>query len=256
MQQIQYDEGGYINWTNADWVDGMSKKVQGLEPSAAGASATTASWTRGPRSSGERERSMRRRPRASARAREAFACARASSPGGSLGALARRCSSPRSLIFVGTQCSPATPRASCSAATRRRQAVHALDQRLHLDRPPSQQYATWLGGFVHGDLGDSSVGLAQGRRRTDLGPDPSPVKNSVILARSDRAPHDPAVAAARGARGRATRAGRSTTRSRSASLAAIALPEFVIGSLLVVVFFIVARPVAAGRADPARRRAR
>jgi peptide/nickel transport system substrate-binding protein len=37
VQKIQYDKGGYINWTNADWVDGTSKKLQGLKPSAAGA---------------------------------------------------------------------------------------------------------------------------------------------------------------------------------------------------------------------------
>lgn len=36
VQKIQYEKGGYINWTNADWVDGLSKKVQGLKPSAAG----------------------------------------------------------------------------------------------------------------------------------------------------------------------------------------------------------------------------
>jgi len=36
VQKIQYDTGGYLNWTNADWVDGLSKKVQGLKPSAAG----------------------------------------------------------------------------------------------------------------------------------------------------------------------------------------------------------------------------
>ena len=35
-QKIQYDSGGYLNWTNADWVDGLSKKVRGLKPSAAG----------------------------------------------------------------------------------------------------------------------------------------------------------------------------------------------------------------------------
>jgi peptide/nickel transport system substrate-binding protein len=36
VQQIQYQQGGYINWTNADFVDGLSKKVHGLKPSAAG----------------------------------------------------------------------------------------------------------------------------------------------------------------------------------------------------------------------------
>jgi hypothetical protein len=37
VQQIQYDQGGYLNWTNADWVDGLSTKVKGLAPSGAGA---------------------------------------------------------------------------------------------------------------------------------------------------------------------------------------------------------------------------
>jgi peptide/nickel transport system substrate-binding protein len=36
VQQIQYQQGGYINWTNADFVDGLSKKVHGMKPSAAG----------------------------------------------------------------------------------------------------------------------------------------------------------------------------------------------------------------------------
>jgi peptide/nickel transport system substrate-binding protein len=37
VQQIQWNEGGYLLWTNADWVDGLSTKVRGLEPSAASA---------------------------------------------------------------------------------------------------------------------------------------------------------------------------------------------------------------------------
>jgi peptide/nickel transport system substrate-binding protein len=37
VQEIQYNEGGYLNWTNADWVDGLSNKVKGLAPSGAGA---------------------------------------------------------------------------------------------------------------------------------------------------------------------------------------------------------------------------
>jgi peptide/nickel transport system substrate-binding protein len=36
VQKIQYDEGGYLAWTAADWVDGLSLKVKGLKPSAAG----------------------------------------------------------------------------------------------------------------------------------------------------------------------------------------------------------------------------
>jgi len=37
VQQIQYDQGGYLNWTNADWVDGLSNKLKGMKPSGAGA---------------------------------------------------------------------------------------------------------------------------------------------------------------------------------------------------------------------------
>jgi peptide/nickel transport system substrate-binding protein len=37
VQQIQYDQGGYLQWVNADWVDAVSKKVAGLKPHAAGA---------------------------------------------------------------------------------------------------------------------------------------------------------------------------------------------------------------------------
>jgi peptide/nickel transport system substrate-binding protein len=36
VQQIQYQEGGYMCWTNADYVDGVSKKVQGLKPNPGG----------------------------------------------------------------------------------------------------------------------------------------------------------------------------------------------------------------------------
>jgi peptide/nickel transport system substrate-binding protein len=36
VQETQYNEGGYLLWTNADWVDGLSTKVKGLEPHPAG----------------------------------------------------------------------------------------------------------------------------------------------------------------------------------------------------------------------------
>ena len=36
VQQIQYEQGGYMCWTNADYVDGVSKKVQALKPNPGG----------------------------------------------------------------------------------------------------------------------------------------------------------------------------------------------------------------------------
>ena len=36
VQEIQYNEGGYLLWTNADYVDALSKKVLGLRPAGTG----------------------------------------------------------------------------------------------------------------------------------------------------------------------------------------------------------------------------
>jgi peptide/nickel transport system substrate-binding protein len=36
VQSIQYNQGGYIDWVAADWVDGLSTKVKGMAPSGAG----------------------------------------------------------------------------------------------------------------------------------------------------------------------------------------------------------------------------
>ncbi|MDX6547475.1 MAG: peptide/nickel transport system permease protein, partial [Gaiellales bacterium] len=111
-------------------------------------------------------------------------------------------------------------------------------RQMHLNRPLLQQYTDWLRGFVHGNLGDSSVGIAQGAKHAPIWAlIADPVKNSLILA---------AVAAlfmiplslGLGALA-AVFAGKPLDHVISiASLAAIALPEFVIGSLLIGVFFV------------------
>ena len=36
VQQIQYQQGGYLVWTNADYVDAASTKVKGLKPAGTG----------------------------------------------------------------------------------------------------------------------------------------------------------------------------------------------------------------------------
>jgi peptide/nickel transport system substrate-binding protein len=36
VQQVQYEQGGYMCWTNAAYVDGVSKKVQALKPNPGG----------------------------------------------------------------------------------------------------------------------------------------------------------------------------------------------------------------------------
>ena len=101
-----------------------------------------------------------------------------------------------------------------------------------------QQYTDWLRGFVHGDLGDSAVGLAQGEKHAPIWPLISnPVKNSLILAAITALLMIP-LSLGLGVLA-AVFAGRWIDNVISiGSLAAIALPEFVIGSLLVGVFFV------------------
>src|SRR5512132_1523900 len=87
------------------------------------------------------------------------------------------------LIFAGTAVLPGDAASVVLGRGATPQAVKELDQRLNLDRPLVEQYTSWLGGLVHGDLGDSSVGLAQGAKHAPIWDIiSSPVKNSVILA--------------------------------------------------------------------------
>jgi peptide/nickel transport system permease protein len=57
------------------------------------------------------------------------------------------------------------------------ESLAVLRERLHLDDPPYLRYLTWLGGLVHGDLGNS---LISGRRVVDiLGPR---IFNTLLLS--------------------------------------------------------------------------
>ena len=142
------------------------------------------------------------------------------------------------LIFVGTAVLPGDAASVVLGRGATPKAVATLDQRMHLDRPLLEQYTSWLGGFVHGDLGDSSVGLAQGQKHAPVWDLISnQVKNSVILALVAALFMIP-LSLGLGALA-AVYAGRAVDHAVSiGSLAAIALPEFVIGSLLVGVFFV------------------
>jgi peptide/nickel transport system permease protein len=142
------------------------------------------------------------------------------------------------LIFAATSILPGDAASVVLGRGATPEAVRQLDRELNLDRPRVQQYASWLGGFVHGDLGDSSVGLAQGAKHApvwDL--IANPVRNSLILALVTAMFMIP-LSLALGALS-AVFAGKPIDHAISiGSLAAIALPEFVIGSLLIGVFFV------------------
>lgn len=112
-----------------------------------------------------------------------------------------------------------------------------LRQQLDLDEPLIARYGAWLGGLARGDLGDSAVQAAQNA------PDPSvgtliatPLRNSLVLALLATLLIIP-ISLVLGALA-AVRAGRSTDYAVSyGSLLVGSLPEFVIGTFLILLFF-------------------
>ena len=142
------------------------------------------------------------------------------------------------LIFIGTSVLPGNAASVVLGRGATPAAVQKLEKQMHLNKPLATQYTNWLGGFVHGDLGDSSIGLAQGQKHAPVWALISdPVKNSLILALITALFMIP-LSLGLGAIA-AVYAGRPADHAISImSLAAIALPEFVIGSLLVGVFFV------------------
>ena len=142
------------------------------------------------------------------------------------------------LIFLGTSVLPGDAASVVLGRGATPAAVARLNKQMHLDKPLVNQYSTWLTGFVHGDLGNSSVGLAQGEKSAPVWPlISSAVQNTLILALVTAFFMIP-LSLGLGALA-AIYAGRPADHIISvATLAAIALPEFVIGSLLVGVFFV------------------
>ncbi|MGN6379629.1 MAG: ABC transporter permease [Gaiellales bacterium] len=142
------------------------------------------------------------------------------------------------VIFIGCQVLPGNAASVVLGRNGTPKEVAILNHQLHLDKPAYQEYTDWLSGFVQGNLGDSSVGLAQGAKHAPIWPLISgPVKNSLILAAIAALLMIP-LSLGLGVLA-AAYAGRPLDHAISiVSLAAIALPEFVIGSLLVGVFFV------------------
>jgi peptide/nickel transport system permease protein len=142
------------------------------------------------------------------------------------------------VIFAGTQLLPGNAASVVLGRNGNPATVKLLNKQLHLDRPAYKQYADWMQGLAHGDLGNSAVGMAQGATSAPIWPLISDaVANSVILAVITALLMIP-LSLGLGVLAAVLR-GRWLDHAISiSSLAAIALPEFVIGSLLVGVFFV------------------
>ena len=141
------------------------------------------------------------------------------------------------VIFVALNILPGNPASVILGRNATPAAERVLTQRMQLDRPATTRYFDWLGGFVHADLGVSAVSLAQGQRASVWHQISGPLKNSAILAAIAALFMIP-LSIGLGVIGPIF-PGKPVDHIISiSSLAAIALPEFVTGSLLIGIFFV------------------
>jgi len=141
------------------------------------------------------------------------------------------------LLFVLTNVLPGDVAQTVLGKEATPQRVEALREQLHLHDSIVTRYATWAGGLVRGDLGDSAVQLAQGAADSSVGAlIGTPLRNSAVLAVIATLLVIP-IALLLGTLA-AVRAGRPTDYAVSyGSLVVGSLPEFVLGTFLILVFF-------------------
>jgi peptide/nickel transport system permease protein len=141
------------------------------------------------------------------------------------------------LIFLATQVLPGNVATIVLGKNANPQAVERVSERLNLDESLPQRYLDWAGGIIHGDLGDSAVAVAQGAESAPIGNlIETPLRNSLILAGITTLLLIP-LALLLGVSA-ALRAGKATDHAITGSTLVFgALPEFVVGALLIAIFF-------------------
>jgi peptide/nickel transport system permease protein len=140
------------------------------------------------------------------------------------------------IIFAATEVLPGDAASAILGRNSTPEAVQEMREELGLDRPAPQRYLEWLGDVLHGDLGNSAVGTAAGSDHSPIWPLISErVKNTAILAVIVILLLIPLSIVLGTAA--AVRAGRPTDHAISLlTLALISLPEFVVASVLIIVF--------------------
>jgi peptide/nickel transport system permease protein len=135
------------------------------------------------------------------------------------------------VVFVATQALPGdTARAILGREAANVERYEALKEQLGLNKPMSEQYLSWLGGVVTGDFGNS---LAQDAPVTDL--IGRRVLNSFILVFIAALVSVP-VSLLLGSLTALRRDTKFDVSVTVGSLAMAALPEFVIGIILILLF--------------------
>lgn len=132
-------------------------------------------------------------------------------------------------VFVGVELLPGDPVTARLGPTAPAADVAVARQRLGLDRPLPERYADWAGGLLRGDLGTS---LTSGRPVRALLAER--LGNSVLLAVVTVALVVP-LSLAIGVWAGVHRGGRADRALQLGTVALVAVPEYVVAGLLVVV---------------------
>lgn len=134
------------------------------------------------------------------------------------------------LIFAGTSILPGDAAYAVLGRGADPQALAAVRHELGLERPAVARYGSWLGGFVQGDLGRSLTARQSVSSLID-----ERLVNTAILAAITLIVILPLALGLGLLAG--TRVGRPTDHAISiGSLASIAVPDFVVGTILVFLF--------------------
>lgn len=140
------------------------------------------------------------------------------------------------LVFVGTEILPGDAASAVLGKNARPEQLAEMRALMGLDRPGVERYLSWLGGLATGDLGNSAAGYAAGTETSIWDEIRGPLANTVTLALVVTVLLVP-LALLLGVLA-ATRADRPLDLGISVgTLAVVSLPEFIIGSILIVVFF-------------------
>jgi peptide/nickel transport system permease protein len=141
------------------------------------------------------------------------------------------------LIFLATNALPGNVSEVVLGKHASPELVAALDEQLGLDRPLTARYFSWLGGLLQGDLGQSAVQLANGAPKAPVSDViGAPLVNSAVLAIGTIVFLIPLSLLAGTVA--AVRAGRASDYAVSyTALVLGSLPEFVLGTFLILIFF-------------------
>lgn len=140
------------------------------------------------------------------------------------------------LIFAATNALPGNAVAVVLGRHASPGLVATVGRQLHLTGPVIPRYLEWVGNMLHGNLGLSSAALVEGYQRPVSGLIGAPLRNSFVLASITMFLLIPlslllgTVAAVRGNR----------TADYAVSYSGLvigALPEFVFGTFLILIFF-------------------